>query len=143
MRRLALALMLLLAALPARAQVPATDVGAADGAAIRGVISSQMAAFGRDDGPGAFAFASPGIQAMFGSPENFMAMVRAGYQPVYRPRDVAFRELVHVGDTLVQPVEVIGPDGVAVLALYAMERQADGSWRIAGCQLVPLPDRRV
>ena len=31
----------------------------------------------------------------------------------------------------------------AKTALYAMERQADGSWRIAGCQLLPLPDRRV
>jgi hypothetical protein len=143
MRRFVLVLLLLAAALPGRAQVPATDLGAADRAAIRAAIEGQMAAFRRDDGPGAFAFASPGIQTLFGTPDNFMAMVRAGYQPVYRPRGVAFRDPVRLGDQLVQPVEVIGPDGAAVLALYPMERQPDGSWRIAGCQLVDLPDQRA
>jgi hypothetical protein len=141
MRRFLLALLLLVA--PAAAQVPATDVAPGDHAAIRGVIAGQMAAFRRDDGAAAFAFASPGIQRIFGNPDNFMAMVRGGFQPVYRPRDVAFRELLRLGDTLIQPVEVIGPDGVAQLALYAMEQQADGSWRIAGCELVAMPDRRV
>ena len=142
MRRVLIAL-LLLVALPSWAQLPATDIGGADRLAIRGVIAGQMEAFRRDDGAAAFAFASPGIQRIFGSPDNFMAMVRGGFQPVYRPRDVAFRELLRLGDTLIQPVEVIGPDGVAQLALYAMEQQADGSWRIAGCELVAMPDRRV
>jgi hypothetical protein len=34
---------------------------------------------------------------------------------------------------------VIGPDGQPALALYAMERQPDGSWRIAGCTLTRPP----
>ena len=140
MRRRLLALLLLLAAPAAFAQIPATDVGGDDRAAIRGAIAGQIAAFRRDDGAAAFGFAAPGIQAMFGTPDAFMAMVRGGYRPVHRPRDFAFRELVRLGDTLIQPVAVVGPDGVRVLALYAMERQPDGAWRIAGCQLVDLPD---
>jgi len=140
MRRWFLAFALLVAASPAGAQIPATDVGAADRAAIRGAIAGQIAAFRRDDGVAAFGFASPGIRGMFGTPDNFMAMVRGGYRPVYRPQDVAFRELLRLGDTLIQPVAVIGPDGARALALYAMERQSDGSWRIAGCQLVDPPD---
>src|SRR5262245_63364968 len=123
-------LALLLIAAPAAAQTPATDIGAADRKAIRGVIETQIAAFRRDDGPGAFALASPNIRRMFGTPEDFMTMVRRGYPEVYRPRSVAFGELMRVDDTLLQLVDVVGPDGLPVLAVYEMERQPDGSWQI-------------
>ena len=63
-------------------------------------------------------------------------MVRQGYQPVYRPRQVSFGELAAVDGIPVQHVHVIGPDGTPVTALYVMERQPDGAWRINGCYLV-------
>jgi hypothetical protein len=122
----------------ARAQVP-SRLPLAERAAIQAVISAQMDAFGRDAGDEAFAFASPGIQALFGSAAHFMDMVRAGYQPVYRPRAAAFGELLDWDGRLVQTVRVVGPDGAAVVALYDMERQPDGSWRISGCSLVRQP----
>jgi hypothetical protein len=134
-------LVFLLIAIPAAAQTPATDVGAADRKAIRGVIESQIAAFRRDDGPGAFAFASPNIRRMFETPENFMTMVRRGYPEVYGSRAVAFGDLMRVEDTLLQLVDVVGPDGLPVLAVYEMERQPDGSWQIDGCQLLLPPER--
>jgi hypothetical protein len=135
-----LAIFLLLPALawaqadPSKAQ-PATDIGTADRATIRSVITDQIAAFRRDDAATAFGFAAPNIQAMFGSPERFLSMVRDAYQPVYRPSDVAFGELVRIAGELVQLVQVVGPDGAPRLALYVMERQPDGTWRIAGCTL--------
>ena len=116
-------------------QAPATDIGAADRAQIRAVIGDQIAAFRRDDAAAAFGFAAPNIQAMFGSAERFLGMVRDGYQAVYRPSDVAFGELVYIDDRLTQLVQVVGPDGAPRTALYFMERQADGAWRIAGCVL--------
>ncbi len=131
-----LAVALFVAPLPAAAQ----DGGAA-GQAIRGVISQQMAAFQRDDGGAAFSYASPGIRARFGdSPASFMEMVRSGYPSVYRPLEVEFRELSLEGAIAIQEVYVIGPDGRASLALYRMERQPDGSWRIDGVRLVELPE---
>lgn len=129
---------LLAGALPAGAQIPA-QVPAAEGAAIRAVIAGQMEAFGRDAGEEAFAFASPGIRAIFGTAARFMEMVRSGYQPVYRPRAAEFAALLDWDGRLVQPVRVVGPDGVPVVALYDMELQPDGSWRIAGCSLVRQP----
>jgi len=36
----------------------------------------------------------------------------------------------------VQEVVLIGPNGQEWLALYAMEQQPDGSWKIAGVRLV-------
>ena len=79
-------------AVPALAQD--LDLSPADRAAIRDIIQSQVEAFRRDDGDAAFGFASPSIRGMFGSSEIFMDMVRQGYQPVYRPRDFDFREIV-------------------------------------------------
>lgn len=113
----------------------AQPVSQADQAAIRRTIEAQMEAFGRDDGEAAFAFASPMIQGMFGTPANFMAMVRTGYPPVYRPRSVDFTELVEENGAPVQKVELIGPDGRPALALYTMVRGPDG-WLIDGCRLV-------
>ncbi len=138
---------------PAFAQAPQPHAPGADPAAyaeaFRQVIDAQMAAFARDDGAAAFAFAAPSIQRLFATPERFMAMVRTGFQPVYRPRAVAFEAPIRVpardgGDNsaaFAQPVRVTGPDGRPVLAMYHMEQQPDGSWRIAGVVLRALEER--
>lgn len=107
-----------------------------DRQAILNTIQSQLDAFQADDGARAFSFATPRLRRMFGSPENFMAMVRGGYMPVYRPQSVEFLDARVVSGRTGQAVRFVGPDGVAVIALYTMEQQADGSWRIAGVQLI-------
>jgi Domain of unknown function (DUF4864) len=136
MKRIALLLALvgcLLAGPAGATSSPPPDAG--DVAAIRGVIQAQLTAFRADDSKQAFAYASPAIQSIFKDPDTFMSMVRAGYQPVYRPREVEFRDLVPVQGRLTQRVLVVGPDGVPIVAQYVMERQPDGSWRIDGCTL--------
>lgn len=126
------------AALAPTAHADELDSDAA--AAIRSVIENQMAAFKVDDGPAAFAYASPTIQQQFQTPEIFMSMVKTGYPSVYRPQSVEFRELTQEARGPVQVVHIVGPDGRAVLALYSMEQQPDGSWRIDGCTLTEAPD---
>jgi hypothetical protein len=111
------------------------SVGGADQAAIRQVIQNQIAAFRRDDGAAAFSYASPSIRAQFGSPENFMHIVRNAYQPVYRPSSVEFGATEEVDGAPVQHVLVVAPDGGVVDALYFMVQQPDGSWLINGCVL--------
>ena len=112
------------------------DVSAADKAAIRDVIQSQVEAFRRDDGDAAFGYASPMIQGMFGQSDVFMDMVRQGYRPVYRPQVFDFREIVEMHGGIAQKVHVVGPDGRPVTAVYPMTRLPDGSWRINGCYLL-------
>ncbi len=124
---------------PARAD-DAASLSAADHRAIEQVITSQFDAFRHDAGDAAFSFASPTIQTMFGDAPHFMAMVRQAYPPVYRPRSFTFEQLVTIDDRLVQRVMIIGPDGTEALALYTMEREPDGTWRIDGCTLTK-PDR--
>ena len=113
----------------------AQDVSDADRKAIRDIIQSQVDAFRHDDGDAAFALASPSIRGMFGSSEIFMDMVRQGYQPVYRPREFDFGEIVTLDGQVTQKVHVVGPDGRPVTAFYPMTQLPDDSWRINGCYL--------
>ena len=119
------------------------ELGAGDVQTIRRVIEQQIDAFKRDDATGAYSFAAPSIQKIFPTAEIFMRMVRQGYQPVYRPRSYAFDELTRIEGKIIQPVRVVGPDGLPVTALYIMERQPDGSWKIGGCVLTQVPGQGV
>ncbi len=132
------ALVAVLLALPAHAE---SDTETAS--AFRIVIDGQIAAFARDDGVTAFSFASPDIQRIFKTPEEFMAMVRSGFAPVYRPQSYLFEAPVLLEGRPAQPVRVIGPDGRGVIALYQMQQQEDGSWRIAGVTLHPVDERGI
>ncbi len=132
---------LLLFTLPVKAQqMQVTDT---DRTAIRSVIEQQLDALRRDDADGAFAFASPGIRTQFGTAKNFLAMVRASYQPVYRPRSVVFEDLTSVEGIPTQQVLLLSPDGEPVRALYLMEKQPDGIWKINGCYLVPIKGETI
>lgn len=138
MRLAVIALVLLCLAPLARA-----ETSAADKAQFQAIISRQISAFQADDGAAAFGFASPDLQAKFGSATVFMDMVRSGYAPVYRPRSVEFRAVVEHDVGPEQQVFVIGPDGRGYIAHYMMERQPDGSWRISGCYLERAQDESV
>ncbi len=134
--RHALLAVLLMVSLSARAQ---SAVSPADGAAIARVITAQIEAFRRDDGDAAFAFATPGIQQQFGNSAHFMDAVKQGYPQVYRPRSFKFLDRASEDGKVMQRVEIVGPDGGLVTAIYDMSHQPDGSWRIDGCRLEKTP----
>ena len=100
---------------------------------IRDVILGQIRAFRGDDAQKAFSYATPEIKRMFKTPKNFLDMVRRSYVSVYRPKNFKFRPIQMIGDSIVQPLAVIGPSGVQKIALYTMERQPNQSWKISGC----------
>jgi len=126
-----LAIVLGLTAAPAVAETP----GRADAAAIQQVIADQIEAFKRDDATVAFSYAAPVIKEKFSSPDIFMSMVRRGYDPVYRPSAYDFGALVRVHGRLVQEVFLTDRKGVPSIALYTMQQQPDGSWRISAVRL--------
>ena len=126
--------MLLVLALSAKA-LP-QDVSEADKARFQDIIASQIEAFRADDGARAFSFASPTIKSKFRNPDFFMAMVRSGYPAVYRPQSVRFGEVTRDLGAPTQKVHLIGPKGGAWTALYAMQRQDDGTWKISGVVMV-------
>ena len=144
MARLLAALCLTLAAafgvtLPVRAE-PVADV---DARAVRQVVSAQLEAFAKDDAKRAFSYAAPSIRAMFGTPDRFLAMVRSGYPVVYRAAGATFLIPQRLDGDLVQGVHLTDADGALWLATYRLERQRDGHWRIAGCDVRPATGKMI
>ena len=103
------------------------------------IITAQISAFRADDGPTAYSFAAPVVRNIFPTPEIFMSMVKRGYPQVYRPQSFDFTEaLIDPLGRPAQKMRVVGPDGKTYEALYSMEKQPDGTWRISGCTLLEI-----
>ena len=130
----------------AAAQIPALALAvvlalpaAAEESGIEAVISDQLSAFNARDVERAWTHASPMIQGMFGTPENFGRMVRQGYPMVWSNSDARFLERREMAGSLYQRVMVRGPDGSLWILAYEMI-EVDGVWRIDGVAILPAPD---
>lgn len=130
----------LISAASASAAEGQETLGQADRDAIQAVINAQLDAFRHDDADGAFALNTPNIRAQFHDPNTFMEIVKRGYAPVYRPKSVLFGPVVKVNDQWMQSVEILGPGGELVEAVFTMEQIAD-NWAIGGCRLRPSKSR--
>ncbi len=115
-------------ALPVLAEEPNPGIAA--------TINGQMQALNADDFTTAFTFASPFIKGVFGTPENFGAMVAQGYPMVHHPADVRMLELREVAGGLWQRVMVTDQAGRTHLLDYQMIETEEG-WQINGVQLLP------
>ena len=132
--RLAVLALALLVAGAVRAQA---EPSAGDWTRIKAVISAQRDALVSGDGVRAFTYAAPGIRRHFGDVETFMRMVRQSYAALIDARYVEFLEGAVIGGDVVQPLRLVMNDGTVWVALYGMQRQDDGSWRIASCVIAP------
>lgn len=108
-------------------------------APIRQTIQNQLDAFQADDFARAFTFASPNIKGIFGTPENFGAMVMEGYPMVRRPSAVTMLELREVAGNLWQRVMITDEAGRTHLLDYMMIETPDG-WQINAVQLLQASD---
>lgn len=112
------------------------SAGEAEIRSAQAVIDSQIRAFAAGDNVAAYSHAAPNIKRMFPTLDSFMNMVTGGYQPVYRPKSYAFGKVKELSATsIVQQVLVVGPDGKDYEAVYTLELQPDGSFRITGVSL--------
>jgi len=102
----------------------------------RAIIERQLDAFARNDAEAAYALADPAIKQMFGDADQFLAMVRERYPPVYRHRSVEFDEFAELGDEASLTATIVDTDNVVWTALYGLRRDANGDWLISGCVLV-------
>jgi len=113
-----------------------TSVRADDIAAAQSVVRAQEQAFGRDDAASAYSYAAPAIKEIFPTPDIFMLMVENGYAPVYRHRSFEFGDSTVEGNWIAQRVHIIDANGEAWEALYTLDQQSDGSYKITGCSLL-------
>ncbi len=103
---------------------------------IRNVITNQLEAFKRDDAASAYSFAAPVIQQIFPDEDIFIDMVRKAYPQVYRPKSYKFGQIEPVDNAMAQTVILTDESGKQWQALYTLEQQTDGSWKITGCRIL-------
>ena len=114
----------------------AAAMSPADEKAIHTVVQSQLDALAGDDAVSAFALATPATRVQFGSPDNFLHIVKKHYSPIYSHRLALFSDPEVIDGTPIQIVRLTDRDSRVWLAVYKMQRDNDGSWKIDGCQLL-------
>ncbi|QPC88721.1 DUF4864 domain-containing protein [Mesorhizobium sp. NBSH29] len=125
----------LLICLSLAASLPAHS-GEAEIAAGQATIQSQIGAFRSGDNARAYSFAAPNVQRIFPTLDRFMGMVTGTYRPVYQPDSFSFGEAREgAPGTIAQQVFLVGPDGKNYEAIYTLELQPDGTFRITGVSL--------
>jgi hypothetical protein len=67
-----------------------------------------------------------------------MLMVKHNFQPVYRSRAFQFGRFASIHGRPVQEVIIIDSNQRLWRALYSMQRQSSGGWKILGVLLMPL-----
>jgi hypothetical protein len=103
---------------------------------IQSVIADQLDAFGKDDDTRAYDHASDMIKQLFPSKSIFMEMVRTGYPPVYRAKSWSFAEPTTTETGISQIVKLTDEQGRIWNALYTLERDSTGQWKITGCRIL-------
>ena len=99
-------------------------------------IEAQLKAFIADDNATAYSYAAPNVKKVFPTLDVFMGMVTGGYKPVQKPQSYSFGRTEWMSSTKVaQEVLLVGPDGKDYVALYTLELQPDGVYRITGVSL--------
>ncbi|MEM7520609.1 MAG: DUF4864 domain-containing protein [Pseudomonadota bacterium] len=107
-------------------------------AEIEGTISSQLEAFKIDDFEQAFTYATPNLQRLFQTPQNFQRMVTSGYPMVWRYSGFEYLELEALGGDYLQKVQIVDDKGRQHVLLYRMQQTEQG-WRIGGVQILQQP----
>ncbi len=75
------------------------------------------------------------MRAQFKTAANFFRMVEKDYPAVIAPLSYSFGSPRSGTKGTVQPVDLLSRAGQLYRALYLMQRQPDGSWRIGGVAL--------
>ncbi len=99
------------------------------------VIDNQIESFRTGNHQQAFNHASPNLKKLFKSTDNFIRMVKSGYGAIYGAQSWSFGRSKTVSGTYYQEVQLVGPKGNNWVALYSMQKQADGSWKITAVQI--------
>jgi hypothetical protein len=103
---------------------------------IQEVVKSHLEALAEDDAAQAFESATSATRVELGSPENFLQLIREEYTPIYRSRHPIFSAPEVIAGDTIQVVRITDETNHVWVALFRMERDADRSWKIDGCELL-------
>ena len=115
----------------------AAESAPVDWPSIQQIIGDQLAALRRGDATRAFAYASTGIRDQFDDATTFLSMVRQRYGVLLTARYTEFLEGAVIDGHTLQPLRLVMNDDTVLVAIYEMQRDERGGWRIAGCFIAP------
>jgi uncharacterized protein DUF4864 len=124
-------------------QSPHAVLAEAEWQVIQRTIADQLAALRSGDASRAFSFASAGIRERFGDADIFLGMVRGSYGALLDARYTEFLEGAVIDGHTIQPLRLVLNDETVLVALYEMQRDERGGWRIAGCVIAPSTVRSI
>ncbi|OGB26419.1 MAG: hypothetical protein A3I66_00950 [Burkholderiales bacterium RIFCSPLOWO2_02_FULL_57_36] len=140
MKRWFFAMLILLAGLAlswsGAAAAAADEITQEDRVAIRSVVQSQLEALADDDAEAAFAQATADTRSRLGNSDTFLQIIKQQFAPIYRHQRAIFSAPEVIGGHMVQVVRLTDSDSSVWLAIYQMQRESDGKWKIAGCGLI-------
>ena len=138
MRRWFFATLILLAglALPLSSASAAGEVSREDRLAIRAVVQSQLEALAQDNAEAAFALATADSRNRLGNSDIFLQIIKQRFTPIYRHQLAIFSIPEIIAGRMVQVVRLTDKESAVWLAVYQMQKESDGTWKIAGCRLI-------
>jgi hypothetical protein len=135
-RLLAIGSLLFALGMPVSGVAAAAPVSAVDARSIQAVVKSHITALSQDDAEQVFESATSATQVEFGSPEDFLQLIKQEYRPIYQSRHAIFASPEVIDGDTIQVVNVTDDSDHVWVALFRMERDTDGRWKIDGCQLI-------
>lgn len=112
------------------------ELSESDSTAIQKIVRQQIDALANDDALSAFALASTDTRTRIGTPDDFLQLIKKEYDPVYRHRLALFSPPQMVNGKTYQLVRLTDLDSHVWIAVYLLDRDEVGDWKIEGCQLV-------
>lgn len=103
--------------------------------AVREVVHLQINALADDDAEKAYSLTTSATQQLLGSPNNLLSFIKDEFAPIYRPRHAMFQETEIIGQHALQIVQLIDSSGLIWIAIYQVELETDGKWKVDGCRL--------
>jgi hypothetical protein len=122
--------------LPLSSAAADADIAPEDKAAIREVVQLQMDAVAEDDADTAFSLATADTQSRLGDSNTFLQLIKHEYAVIYRHQRAIFSAPELIAGQMVQVVNLTDDDNAVWVAMYQMQREPDGRWKIASCNLL-------
>lgn len=138
MKRRIFAMLVLFAglALPWGMAAAGSGISKEDRIAITSVVQLQLQALADDDADTAFALATADTRTKLGNSATFLQIIKQKFGPIYRHQRAIFSQPEVIGGHTLQAVRLTDGDSSVWLAIYLMQREADGKWKIADCKLL-------
>lgn len=111
-------------------------VSNADAMAIQAAVRSQIDALSDNDAVGAFQFTTLDRRTEIGSPDKFLSLIKKHYQPLYQHQLVLYSRPEVVNGETFQAVRLTDRNGHVWLAVFRMEPEPGGLWKIDSCYLL-------